>query len=119
MPQCTFTTCAAGRRVGVTVNVDNGPQAYFRLLRTVDEASQLFGPPPPGFQPPQQIRGLGPFASWFPASHHLMATNDVVLVTVTVAWPQATRDAEVRLARAAIKPYLPRPQGHVSTTTYP
>ena len=59
MPQCAFSVRAAGRRAVVIVNVDNGPSAYFRLLRTVDEATQVFGPPPPGFHPPQTVAGLG------------------------------------------------------------
>jgi hypothetical protein len=60
MPQCAFRARATGRTVVVTVNVDNGPQPYFRLLRTVNEAAQIFGVPPPGFQPPQGLSGLGP-----------------------------------------------------------
>jgi hypothetical protein len=119
MPQCAFTVRASGRRVVVTVNVDNGPQAYFRLLRTVTEASQIFGKPPPGFHHPQGLSGLGPFASWFPNNDQLMATNDRLLLTVTVAWPQAGRDEEVGLARAAVVPYLVRPHGPVDTHDYP
>jgi len=119
MPQCAFTARAAGRRVVVTVNVDSGAQPYFRLMRTVVEASQIFGPPPPGFHAPQGLSGLGPYASWFPNADHLMATNDRVLLTVTVAWPGAPRDREVALARAAVKPYLVRPRGPVDTNDYP
>jgi hypothetical protein len=119
MPQCAFTARAAGHRVLVMVNVDNGPQAYFRLLRTVDEATQVFGPPPPGFKPPQGLSGLGPFASWFPTRNQLMATNDADLMTVTVTWPGARRNAEVGVARAAVVPYLVRPHGHLDTTDYP
>lgn len=119
MPQCAFSVRAAGHRAVVLVNVDNGPSAYFRLLRTVDEATQLFGPPPPGFHPPQTVAGLGPFASWFPNNHQLMATNDVDLLTVTITWPGATRDAEVEVARAAIVAYLDRKHGRGSTNDYP
>jgi hypothetical protein len=119
MPQCAFTARAAGHRALVMVNVDNGPQAYFRLLRTVDEATQIFGPPPPGFQAPQTVSGLGPFASWFPTRNQLMATNDVDLLTVTVTWPGARRNAEVRIARAAIVPYLAHKHGHGNTSDYP
>ncbi|HEX3615608.1 MAG TPA: hypothetical protein VHU61_03655 [Solirubrobacteraceae bacterium] len=119
MPQCAFSVRTAGHRAVVTVNVDNGPSAYFRLLRTVDEATQLFGPPPPGFRPPQTVAGLGPFASWFPNNHQLMATNDVDLLTVTVAWPGATRNAEVGVAHAAIVPYLARKHGHGNANDYP
>lgn len=106
MPQCAFSTHAAGRRVLVTVNVDDGPQAYFRLLEIVDGASQIFGPTPPGFEPPQGLSGLGPFASWFPTTNQLMATNRKYLITVTVRWPGAGRDAEIGVARAAATPYL-------------
>jgi hypothetical protein len=119
MPQCGFTARATGRTVVVNVNVDNGPQAYFRLLRTVDEASQIFGAPPPGFHPPQGLSGLGPFASWFPNNHQLMATNDRLLLTVTVTWAGRGRDEEVGLARAAIVPYLVRPHGPLNTNDYP
>jgi hypothetical protein len=119
MPQCAFSTRAGGHRVLVMVNVDNGPSAYFRLLRTVDEATQIFGPPPPGFHPPQSVSGLGPFASWFPNNKQLMATNDVDLLTVTVTWPGAERNPEVGVARAAIVPYLARKHGRGSTNDYP
>jgi hypothetical protein len=119
MPQCAFSVRLAGHRTVVLINVDNGPSAYFRLLRTVDEATQVFGPPPPGFHPPQTVAGLGPFASWFPNNHQLMATNDVDLLTVTIAWPGATRNAEVKVARAAIVPYLAHKHGHGSTNDYP
>jgi hypothetical protein len=119
MPQCAFTARTAGRTVVVTVNVDSGPQAYFRLLRTVDEASQIFGVPPPGFRPPQGLSGLGPYASWFPNRDQLMATNDRLLLTVTVAWPSGRHNEEVGLARAAVVPYLVRPRGRVDTNDYP
>lgn len=119
MPQCVFRAHTARRAVVVTVNVDNGPQPYFRLLRTVTEAAQIFGVPPPGFHPPQGLSGLGPYASWFPNEHHLMATNDRVLLTVTVNWPGATRAEEVALARGATVPYLVRPRGPVNTNDFP
>jgi hypothetical protein len=119
MPQCVFTARANSRRVVVGINVDNGPQAYFRLLRTVAEAAQIFGVPPPGFRPPQGLSGLGPFASWFPNRDQLMATNDVLLLTVSVTWPESGRDEEVGLARAAVVPYLVRPRGRVDTNDYP
>jgi hypothetical protein len=119
MPQCQFTARTAGHKVGVLVNVDNGPQAYFRLLRTVDEASQLFGPPPPGFHAPVGLSGLGPFASWFVNNHQLMATNKVELVTVSVRWPGAGRNMEVRVARAAVIPYLANPHGRGNANDYP
>jgi hypothetical protein len=48
-----------------------------------------------------------------------MATNDVDLDTVTVVWPEAQRDAEVSVARAAIVPYVARKHGRGSTHDYP
>ena len=48
-----------------------------------------------------------------------MATNDVDLLTVTVTWPNAKREAKVKVARAAIVPYLARKHGHGSTNDYP
>jgi hypothetical protein len=119
MPQCAFAARAHTHKVVVTVNVDNGPQAYFRLMRTVVEASQIFGPPPPGFHPPQGVSGLGPYASWFPNNRQLMATNDVDLLTVTVAWPGADRDTEVAIAKTAIKPYMAKVPGKGSTHVSP
>jgi hypothetical protein len=119
MPQCAFKGRASARTIVVTVNVDNGPQPYFRLLRTVSEAAQIFGVPPPGFHPPQGQSGVGAFASRFPNSDQLMATNDRALLTVTVAWPGAGRHKQVGLARAAIVPYLVRPRGPVNTNDYP
>jgi hypothetical protein len=106
MPQCAFAARASGHRLLLLVNVDNGPSAYFRLLRTVDEATQIFGPPPPGFHAPVGVLGLGPFASWFVDEHQLKATNDVDLITVSVTWPGARQNAEIRVARAAMVPYL-------------
>jgi len=119
MPQCAFRARTNGRTVVVNVNADSGPQAYDRLSRTVSEAAQIFGVPPPGFHAPQGVSGLGPLASWFPNSDQLMATNDRLLLTVTVTWPAHGRDAQVRLARAAILPYLVRPHGPVNTNDYP
>lgn len=119
MPQCAFKTRTANRAVVITVNVDSGPQAYFRLLRTVAEAGQIFGRPPPDFHPPQGLSGLGPYASWFPNNDQLMATNYKDLLTVTVTWPGAGRNEEVKIARSAVKPYLVRPRGRVNAHDYP
>ncbi len=119
MPECEFQVRTRGRRVRVMINVDNGPSAYFRLLRTVSEAAQIFGPPPPGFHPPRALPGLGPWASWFPNNHQLMATNDVDLLTVTVTWPGARPAAEVKVARAAVVSYLRHRHGQGNTIDYP
>lgn len=101
MPQCTYRA----RGVSVTVNVDNGPQAAWRLMRTVVEASQLFGPPAPGWRAPIGERGLGPYASWFPELNALMATNGTDLIDASVLWRHAKQKAMVAVARAAITPY--------------
>jgi hypothetical protein len=105
MPQCTFS--AHGHRaLSVTVNVDNGPQADWRLMRTVVEASQIFGVPPPGWKPPIGLNGLGAYASWFPELNALMAANHVDLLTVTVDWRRASRPAMIALARRIVVPFL-------------
>lgn len=107
MPQCRFK---AGR-VAVTVNVDSAPQADWRLMRTVDEATQIFGPKPKGWHAPIGLSGLGPYASWFINLDALMADNRIrtELLTATVVWKHAKRAAMIRLARAAILPYFRRP----------
>jgi len=105
MPQCTLRPRGHGRP-SVMVNVDNGPQAAWRLMRTVVEASQIFGVPPPGWAPPIGLNGLGPYASWFPELDALMATNRVDLVTVNINWPRAPRKAKIALARRIVVPYL-------------
>jgi hypothetical protein len=107
MPQCTFVP-SGHKRPTITINVDNGPQVAFRLMRTVVEASQLFGAPPPGWSPPIGLNGLGPYASWFPELGALMATNGADLVTVDVNWPQASRKAKIALARRIMIPFRNR-----------
>ncbi|HEX4033876.1 MAG TPA: hypothetical protein VHX66_05485 [Solirubrobacteraceae bacterium] len=119
MPQCAFKARPGGRKVVVTVNVDNGPQPYFRMLRTVDEATQIFGVPPPGFHAPVGVSGLGPFASWFPNQDHLMATNYELLLTATVAWPHSGQGAQMRLARAAITPYFGHLRNAAKAKSFP
>ncbi|MGH2842154.1 MAG: hypothetical protein ACRDKL_01015 [Solirubrobacteraceae bacterium] len=107
MPQCTFSDGhGAHATASVVVNVDDGPQVEFRMDRTVEEASQIFGAPPPGWRAPIGLRGLGPYASWFQARDALMATNGTDLLTVTVNWPRARQAAMIALARDAIEPYM-------------
>jgi hypothetical protein len=77
-------------------------------MRTVVEASQIFGTPPPGWAPPIGLNGLGPYASWFPELGALMATNHVDLISVDVNWPRASRNAKIALARRIVLPYLHR-----------
>jgi hypothetical protein len=106
MPQCAFTAKLRAGRVSVTVNLDDGPQIEFRLDRTVEEATQLFGPPPPGWHAPIGLSGLGPYASWFVNNDDLMASNGIDLITVTVTWPHEPRPGMIKLARAAIAQYM-------------
>ena len=84
-PQCVYVTHPkAGHgpltKATVSVNVDNGATGDWRLMRTVVEASQIFGVPPPGWKPPIGEQHLGPYASWFPELNALMATNGVDLL---------------------------------------
>lgn len=110
MPQCTLRTRVADHAVTVVANVDNGPQVGFRIERTVVEASQIFGTPPPGWKAPIGLYGLGPYASWFPTRGELMATNGSDLLTISIDWAGVTRGARIKLARAALGPYMK--EGH-------
>ncbi|HWD70257.1 MAG TPA: hypothetical protein VG293_08665 [Solirubrobacteraceae bacterium] len=117
MPQCNYLIAHARRggprgKVVLTANVDNGPQAHWRLMRKVVEASQIFGPVPKGFRPPRQVRGLGPYASWFPALNQMMAINihGRYLLTVGVIWYHTTPTERIAITRAVITIYrhIPR-----------
>jgi hypothetical protein len=111
MPQCAFSTrLRHGRSVEVTVNVDNGPQPYFVLERTIVEASQTFTAQRAS-PAPVAVPGLGLEASWFPAETHLEVTDGFRLITATVDWPGATQTREIALARAMAAPYLKTPHG--------
>jgi hypothetical protein len=112
MPQCNFVVARARRggppgKVVVTVNVDNGPQPVWRLMRKVVEAGQIFGPIPKGWKPPVGISGLGAYASWFPNLHQLMANNVTrkYLLTVGVIWRHATRAEMIAFVRRVITTY--------------
>lgn len=113
MPQCGYSIARAHRggphsHVLLVANVDNGPQAQWRLMRKVSEATQLFGPPPPGWHAPVGLSGLGPYASWFINLDTLMAINHAhtELLSVSVSWRHAKRAEMVKLARAAVVPYI-------------
>jgi len=110
MPQCAFSTRLHSKRVEMTLNVDNGPQPYFVLERTIVEASQIF---PQRLSPaPTQVPGLGLEASWFPAETRLEATDGKRLITATVIdWPGATTKRQIQLARAMTETYLKTPHG--------
>jgi hypothetical protein len=117
MPQCVLTAARAGERpVQLTVNLDNGPQAYFRLERTAIEASQQFGTVRL-YAPPEQIPGLGMEADWFPDADNLETTDGLRLITVTIAWPGSKQAERRRLAEALARPFLMRPHG--GATGYP
>jgi hypothetical protein len=112
MPQCNYLvhrahTVGPRTRAVVVINVDNGPQAAWRLMRKVVEAAQIFGVPPPGWKAPIGLNGLGPYASWFPNLDQLMANNvnRRYIFTVSIVWWRATRAEMISLARAAVVPY--------------
>jgi hypothetical protein len=107
MPQCNYVIAHARRggprgKLVLTANVDNGPQAHWRLMRKVVEATQIFGPTPKGFRPPVQVRGLGPNGSWFPALDQMMANNlgGKYIITVGVIWHHSTQAEKVAITRA-------------------
>jgi hypothetical protein len=106
MPQCTFSADAMDRHISALVNIDDGPQVEFRIERTLVEAQQLFGPPPPHWMPPIGLYRLGPYAAWYPVLQTLMATNGKDLLSITVTWPGAGRYVKVKLGRAVIGPYM-------------
>jgi hypothetical protein len=105
-PECTYATSVpGGKRVSLNVDVDTGPQPYFVLERTIVEAAQPFTPT--RLSPaPQAVMGLGLEASWFPNRDQLMSTDGLKLLTVTVAWPGASRNRQVAVATALSRPYL-------------
>jgi len=108
MRQCTYgARVGDGRRVVVTVNVDTGAQAYFRLERTVVEASQVFSTVRL-IAAPQQVPGIGLDADWFPAERQLMTTDGRRLLTVSVGWGGATESRRRALVEAVVRPYLGR-----------
>ena len=116
MPQCSYRVSRPHKggphaRARVTVNVDSAPQAAWRLMRTVVEASQLFGPPVPGWHAPIGLLGLGPYASWFINLHTLMAVNHTrtELLMATISWKRATRVEMIALARSVIVAYIHAP----------
>jgi hypothetical protein len=108
-PQCLFTArLHSGGVVRVTVEVDVEPQAYAVLERTIEEASQIF--PQRLFAAPQQVPHLGIDAAWFPPQQHLMTTDAVRVITVTIGWGKTPRVRKVALAVAAARAYLGRSQ---------
>jgi hypothetical protein len=108
MPQCVLTVRRPGSRpVQVTVNLDNGPQPYFRLERTAVEATQQFSTVRL-YTAPQQISGLGLDADWFPDSDYLETTDGSRLITVTIGWPGSKGTQRRALAVVIARPFIGR-----------
>lgn len=112
MPQCNYLVHRARSehpytRAVVVVNVDNGAQAGWRLMRKNVEADQIFGVPPPGWKPPIGLNGLGPYAAWYPNLDQLMVNNinRRYILTVSVLWYRSKRSEMISLARTAVVPY--------------
>jgi hypothetical protein len=105
MPQCSFSVrVAPASTVGVTANVDNAPQAAFRLERTIVEATQVWSAAK--LAAPQNISGLGIGASWFPSEQQLLTSDGVDLITVSVKWPRTAARKKTALAEAVARTYL-------------
>jgi hypothetical protein len=113
MPQCTYSVhLAHGKHVNVTANADSSPSPYAVLERTIEEASQIFGPT--RLSPaPVSIPRLGLDAAWFPAEDWLKTTDGVRLITATVDWNGAKQRQQIALATAIARPYLRKPHGHL------
>jgi len=108
MPQCVLTATRPGQPpVRVTVNLDNGPQPYFRLERTAVEASQQFGTERL-YAAPELIMGLGLDADWFPDANNVETTNGVKLITATIAWPGSSEAQRRALSVAIARRFIGR-----------
>jgi hypothetical protein len=104
-PECDLRVMEhGGRVVRVATALDSSPQPYFRLERTVVEASQQFSSVKLPF--PQHIAHLGLDAAWFPGPGQVMTTDGHRLVTVTVKWPDAPARRRRALAEATAKRFL-------------
>jgi hypothetical protein len=108
MPQCVLTARPpAGHPVQLTVNLDNGPQPFFRLERTAVEASQQFGTERL-YAAPELIMDLGLDADWFPDGNDVETTDGAKLITVTVAWPGSSQAQRRALAVAIAHRFVGR-----------
>jgi hypothetical protein len=108
MPQCALTVRRPGERpVQVIVNLDNGPQPYFRLERTAVEATQQFGTERL-YAAPDQIMGLGLDADWYPDGNYLETTDGSKLITATIAWPGSSPAQRRALSIAIAHPFIGR-----------
>lgn len=114
MPQCAFSADLTGAtRVLVVANIDNAPQAFFRLERTAVEAAQNFTSPRV-VASPQRIGGLGLDADWFPSSQQLMTSDGNRLISVAVSWRNASTARKQGLAEVVARPYLGRLNYHAA-----
>jgi hypothetical protein len=111
-PQCNFTVRVGSHKVLLWASADSSPQPYAVLERAAVENGQNFANTPRGqFPAPQHVAHLGLDADWFPgpAAAHLMTTDAVRLITVTVIrWPGEPRRRWSLLAVAVARPYLGR-----------
>ena len=108
MPQCVLTATRPGQPpVRVTVNLDNGPQPYFRLERTAVEASQQFGTERL-YAAPELVMGLGLDADWFPDANNLETTDGVKLITATIGWPGSSQGQRRALSVAIARQFIGR-----------
>jgi hypothetical protein len=113
MPQCSYTAhLRHGKRAQVTANVDTSPSPYAVLERTIEEASQIFGPDRLSTAP-INVGGLGLAASWFPEEDWLKTTDGVRLLTASVDWNGARQRKQIALATAVARPYHKTPHGGV------
>jgi hypothetical protein len=100
-PQCVFRA----RKLTVVAIVDSGPQAYYRLERTVVEASQQFSTV--RLEPaPVHVGGLGLDADWFPKEKQIMTTDGNRLITVGVSWHGVSTKRQIALAKVVAHTYL-------------
>jgi hypothetical protein len=108
MPQCALSPHPPGASPVLRVaNIDNGPQAFFRLERTAVEAAQNFTSPRV-VPPPQQITGLRLDADWFPSSQAVMTSDGDRRSTVSVSWRDASTAMKRGLAEAEARAYSGR-----------
>jgi hypothetical protein len=105
-PECFFSV--PSRRLAMWVSVSSEPQPYTVLERAAVEDAQMFTATRTT-PVPQFIAHLGVDAYWFPEEEHVLATDDVHLVTSQIVhWPEVSRRRWKALAAAAARPYLRR-----------
>jgi hypothetical protein len=88
----------------VVAIVDSSPQPYFRLERTVVEATQQFSSAP--LPMPVHIGGLGLDADWFPQPRQIETTDGRRLITVGVVWHGVPTRRRIALAKVIARTYL-------------